>query len=78
MELSELQLGEALVDGGLMQYEARLDLLSNLLHQIFHEQLGVGFHGSKLLLTMSKVVVLVRTKSRTGPTNLIPIVSLAH
>jgi hypothetical protein len=74
---SSRQLSDALVDGGLVQREARLDLLSNLLHKIFHEQLGVGLHGSKLLLTMSEMVMLVHIEARTRPMNLIPIVSLA-
>jgi hypothetical protein len=61
LELNELQLGETLVGGNLVEREARLDLLTNLLHQIFHEQLGVGLHGTELFLAVGEVSVLFQT-----------------
>jgi hypothetical protein len=44
-----------------VEREARLDLLTNLLHQIFHEQLGVGLHGTELFLAVGEVSVLFQT-----------------
>jgi hypothetical protein len=39
--------------------EVVLDLLTDLLHQLFDQRLDVGIHGSELLLPMSEVIVFL-------------------
>jgi hypothetical protein len=41
------------------QREVVLDLLTDLLHQLFDQWLDVGIHGSELLLPMSEVIVFL-------------------
>jgi hypothetical protein len=47
----------------------------HLLHEILEQQLGVGLHGTKVLLGMGEMLMIFHSEERIGTMNLIPIVS---
>jgi hypothetical protein len=55
------ELGEAVVDDGLVGREAVADLLADLLHELLEQQLDIGIHGTEFLLSTGEVIVLLQS-----------------